>query len=412
MTVQQQPDAYEKLAAQYGTPLYVYRASVIRRQALRLQKAFPDFVLLYSMKCNPLPEICSLLAEMGTGFDCCSGREVLAASETGLAYERIFYSAPGKTRQEIESSLGKSLVFADSWTELELINSICRERGIVLEAGLRVSPAISLGQGTKPAILKAVPDKFGVPEEDLPARAGWLASLKNIRITGLHVYMRSQVLDAETLSSVFSHTAAIARLLHTNPGFQLRYINFGGGFGIPYQAEEELAIEDIGRACATLAKDLLEICPGVQLFLESGRYLVGQAGSFVSRILDVKECRGTTFVIAEGLLNHFFRPALARLLDDLTESLPAGPKGPCEPLWGGPGILLPKVYGTPAPARPVTLCGTLCTAQDCVAKDIVLPDIVPGNLLVFPNAGAYGAVLSPHDFGFQKECRQMLIADD
>ena len=409
MTAQRQPDTYEELAARHGTPLYVYRASVIRRQALRLQKAFPDFALLYSMKCNPLPGICRLLAGLGFGFDCCSGKEVLAACANDKPYNRIVYSAPGKTRQEISSSLGKSLVFADSWSELELINSICAERGTVLDAGLRVSPAISLGQGTRPAILNAVPDKFGVPEEDLPARARWLASLKNIRLTGLHVYMRSQVLDAETLSSVFSHTAAIVRLLHTEPGFQLRYINFGGGFGIPYQAEEELSLEDTGRTCSALAKDLLKLCPGVQLFLESGRYLVGQAGSFVSRILDVKECRGTTFVIAEGLLNHFFRPALARLMDDFTEDMPAAAKGPCEPLWGGPGILLPKVYGTPAPARPVTLCGTLCTAQDCVARDIVLPDIVPGNLLVFPNAGAYSAVLSPHDFGFQKECRQVLI---
>ena len=409
MTAQRQPDTYEELAARHGTPLYVYRASVIRRQALRLQKAFPDFALLYSMKCNPLPGICRLLAGLGFGFDCCSGKEVLATCGTGKPYNRIVYSAPGKTRQEISSSLGKSLVFADSWSELELINSICAERGTVLDAGLRVSPAISLGQGTRPAILNAVPDKFGVPEEDLPTRARWIASLKNIRLTGLHVYMRSQVLDAETLSSVFSHTAAIARLLHTEPGFQLRYINFGGGFGIPYQAEEELSLEETGRTYSALAKDLLKLCPGVQLFLESGRYLVGQAGSFVSRILDVKECRGTTFVIAEGLLNHFFRPALARLMDDFTEDMPAAAKGPCEPLWGGPGILLPKVYGTPAPARPVTLCGTLCTAQDCVARDVVLPDIVPGNLLVFPNAGAYSAVLSPHDFGFQKECRQVLI---
>lgn len=243
MTQQGQPDICEALAARYGTPLYVYRASVIRRQALRLQRAFPDFALLYSMKCNPLPGICSLLAELGTGFDCCSGREVLAASETGLPCDRIFYSAPGKTRQEIISSLGKSIVFADSWSELELINSIGAARGIVIEAGLRVSPAISLGMGTKPAVLNAMPDKFGVPEEDLPARSEWLASLKNIRLAGLHVYMRSQVLDAGALSAVFAHTAAIARLLHACPGFTLRYVNFGGGFGIPCQGEEELPLK-------------------------------------------------------------------------------------------------------------------------------------------------------------------------
>ena len=143
MTAQRQPDTYEELAARHGTPLYVYRASVIRRQALRLQKAFPDFALLYSMKCNPLPGICRLLAGLGFGFDCCSGKEVLAACGTGKPYNRIVYSAPGKTRQEISSSLGKSLVFADSWSELELINSICAERGTVLDAGLRVSPAIA-----------------------------------------------------------------------------------------------------------------------------------------------------------------------------------------------------------------------------------------------------------------------------
>ena len=134
--------------------------------------------------------------------------------------------------------------------------------------------------------------------------------------------------------------------------------------------------------------------------------LVGKAGIFATRIVDVKRSRGKTFVIAAGLLNHFLRPAIAGLLAALP--LERAYDGPCEPLWSGRGTVAPKAFGRPAPARTVTVCGNLCTAMDTVARDIVLENAVVGNVLVFENAGAYAAALSPHDFSGRPGVKEIL----
>ena len=144
----------------------------------------------------------------------------------------------------------------------------------------------------------------------------------------------------------------------------------------------------------------------VRRYMESGRFLVGKAGIFATRIVDVKRSRGKTFVIAAGLLNHFLRPAIAGLLAALP--LERAYDGPCEPLWSGRGTVAPKAFGRPAPARTVTVCGNLCTAMDTVARDIVLENAVVGNVLVFENAGAYAAALSPHDFSGRPGVKEIL----
>ena len=133
---------------------------------------------------------------------------------------------------------------------------------------------------------------------------------------------------------------------------------------------------------------------------------MGDAGVFVTRIVDIKRSRGKTFVIAAGLLNHFLRPAIAGLF----EALPLEPTyaGPCEPLWSGRGTYVPKALGLPAPAEIVTICGNLCTGMDTVARDVVLENAVVGNMLIFENAGAYAAALSPHGFSSHPEAREFL----
>ena len=403
-----QPD-FAALAEQHGTPLFVYRKSVLKRQADALASAFPGCLPLYSMKCNPHPDLCRFFADRGFGMDTCSGQETLFAKSLGLAPDHICYSAPGKTREDIEACLGCCRLVADSWSELELIDAVCRDRGIQLEAGLRISPAIRFGAGLYPDILPAAPDKFGVPEEEIDDRAAWLASLANVRVAHLHTYVRSQVLSAQALGACFAHAADIALHWH-GLGLPLSSLNLGGGFGIPCRQEEPLDLAEVGRTVGQLKARLSSNIPNLAVLIESGRFLAGEAGFFVSRILDVKQSRGTTYAVCEGMLNHFLRPPLARLISSLQKALSGGEPfpGPCEPLWSGPGTSLPFAVGKSCPAQRVTVCGSLCTVQDTAAEDVELANIAPGNLLVFPNAGAYAAALSPHGFGFQKGCAEVL----
>ena len=182
------------------------------------------------------------------------------------------------------------------------------------------------------------------------------------------------------------------------------------GLGIPYAEEmQPLDLERLHRHVAGLMRTIPQSGPApVRLYMESGRFLVGKAGVFVTRIVDVKHSRGRTFVIAAGLLNHFLRPAIAGLMDALP--LERTYAGPCEPLWSGCNTVVPKAWGRPAPARTVTVCGNLCTAMDTVAHGIPLENAVVGNLLVFENAGAYAAALSPHGFSSQPGAKEILWA--
>lgn len=271
-------------------------------------------------------------------------------------------------------------------------------------------PDISYGPGSCPAVCPGLPDKFGEDEEDLPAHGDFLRGLKYARPVGIHVYTRSQVLSAGALGVCFEHVARLARGWKRDLGLPLEFVNFGGGLGIPYAEEmQPLDLERLHRHVAGLMRTIPQSGPApVRLYMESGRFLVGKAGVFVTRIVDVKHSRGRTFVIAAGLLNHFLRPAIAGLMDALP--LERTYAGPCEPLWSGCNTVVPKAWGRPAPARTVTVCGNLCTAMDTVAHGIPLENAVVGNLLVFENAGAYAAALSPHGFSSQPGAKEILWA--
>ncbi|MSS26993.1 diaminopimelate decarboxylase [Desulfovibrio sp. PG-178-WT-4] len=401
------PDV-EALLKRHGFPLYIYARGVISGQIARLKDVFSGFDILYSMKCNHNDAVCRHITADGIGIDAASRNEVLAARVLGVPRDKILFSAPGKSDEDLAETLDDCLIIADSYNELRRIDALCAGRGIVRPVGLRVSPAIAYGPGLCPAVCPGLPDKFGEDEEELPAYGDFLRGLKHARPAGIHIHVRSQVLSAEALGACFEHAARLARVWNRDLGLPLEFVNFGGGLGIPYV--EDAPSLDLAALRGYLA-GLLRTPPRdgdapVRRYMESGRFLVGKAGIFATRIVDVKRSRGKTFVIAAGLLNHFLRPAIAGLLAALP--LERAYDGPCEPLWSGRGTVAPKAFGRPAPARTVTVCGNLCTAMDTVARDIVLENAVVGNVLVFENAGAYAAALSPHDFSGRPGVKEIL----
>lgn len=387
---------FSRLAEQYGYPFYLYDEAVLTEQLTLLRSTFPDFTLLYSVKTNPHDAICRFMAANGCGADAASSQEVRLALKAGIAPEQIWYSAPGKTREQLADALGKSVITADSYTELARLDQLAGEAGLAapLPVGLRINPDMAFGPGEFPELCKGVSMKFGVDEESLAGNAAVFASLRHIRVAGIHVYLRSQILNHVSLAASFEKIFKLAAHCRDTFGWDMNFINFGGGLGIP-TSDDTLDIETLQQEVRRLVAAYSPSLPGCSLLLESGRFLVSRAGTFITRIEDIKVSRGTTYVIAPGSLNGFLRPPLMNLL----AGLPFPVQGPFEPLYTNAAIhrvsLPEKISGTP---RKVTVCGNLCTGLDVLARDILLPEPEIGDILSVANAGAYAATLSPFTF--------------
>lgn len=391
---------YSDLVNAHGYPLYVYEETSLATQLGLLRKSLPDFTVLYSVKTCPHPAICRFMAENGVGADAASGYEVQRALKAGIVPERILYSAPGKSMKDLEGSLGKCLIIADSYLELsrlDLVSEGLAAGNSKLRVGLRINPDMSFGIGEYPAPGPGVASKFGVDEESLAEQTSFFRSLHHIRPVGIHVFLRSQVLNHTAIASSFEKAFSIALFCRETLGWEISFINFGGGFGIHSALSlGGLNMDALAAEIGNLVKAYKPRLPGAEFFLESGRFLVGQAGTFVTRIEDIKESRGKTFVIAPGCLNGFLRPAVAELL----AGLPCEAKGPLEPLFSNRATHQVKLSENQDGAlKSVTVCGNLCTALDAVAKDVMLPSPKVGDILTISNAGAYGASLSPFAFG-------------
>jgi diaminopimelate decarboxylase len=395
-------ESWVDLAAKHGCPFYLYDETGLAAQLSRLRAALPDFDVLYSVKTNPHPAVCRFLSGAGAGVDAASAGEVEHALVVGFPADRIYYSAPGKSEKDLHAAFGSCVLIADSYPELERINSLAAEVGRVESVGLRINPDFAFGPGPCPELRPGAASKFGVDEEGLAARKEFIASLKNVRLCGFHIFLRSQVLSHSVLLAYCRHIFSLARTWVGLFGQGLDFINFGGGFGVASgEWKTPLDLDCFGMELKKLVAEQKTFLPAeVGLFIESGRFLVAEAGTFITRIEDVKESRGTCFAIVPGALNGFLRPAVMTLLG----GLPTEVNGPLEPLYSNSSthhISLPG--GAGRPEKRVSVVGNLCTSLDLIAKDVLLPEPRVGDILLVSQAGAYGATLSPWAFaGFPR----------
>ena len=315
-------ESYSQLARQYGYPFYLYEEERIAEQLSLLRRTFPDFRVLYSIKTNPHPAVCAFLAEQGTGADAASSHEVQKALDAGFSPDAIYYSAPGKTPGQLADAFGKCMMIADSYQELARLDQLAGERaggaGGTIPVGLRVNPDFSFGPGEFPDVGPGISSKFGVDEESLLQHMDFFNSLKHIRPAGIHVFLRSQVLSHASIAASFEAAFRTARLCREKLGWDVRFINFGGGIGISSSAEPGLDTDALRSAVAALVSHYKERLPSCRLILESGRFLVGKAGTFVSKIEDIKESRGIVYAIMPGGLSGFLRPSVSSLLQGIS----------------------------------------------------------------------------------------------
>lgn len=391
--IQREFKIFNGLMQTYQRPFYFYSEKIIEQQVKKLVEKLPHFEFLYSVKTNPLSQILKFVASHNFGADAASSEEVMIAYRTGLPYDKILYSSPGKTRKDIEITLDKAIIIADSYHELTLLNEIAAQRNVAIKVGLRINPDYTMDKGGGES------SKFGVDEESLQENSRFFSTLTNLVLVGIHVHLRSQVLDVDQLTEYYDKIFKLAVFCQETLGWSLEFINFGGGLGIVYSLinDKPLELNQLNVNCQNLI-DRYGDRIKARLIIETGRYVICDAGQYVSRIVDIKTSRGVKYLIIENGLNGFMRPSVSELL------VAYAPKGEkmrgSEPLFSAPDAFefsLPGREG--GRLERVHVVGNLCTAADVMVKNMLLPEAEIGDLFVVSKAGSYAYSLSPLLFG-------------
>lgn len=375
------------------TPLFAYDMGIVEAQVRRFRTAMPQALHLhYAIKANPYAP---LLARMGTqvdGFDIASGGELDMALSAGMAPDRISFAGPGKRNDELEAA-----IFAGVTINLESEGEGRRALGVADKLGkaprlaVRVNPDFDLkgsgmrmGGGAKP---------FGVDADRAAALArAMIAGGADWR--GWHIFAGSQNLDPLAIIETQTATIALAARLSDDVGASPPLVNLGGGFGLAYfPGDERLDIRPIGVALDSAFAGLPDVLQGSAFAIELGRWLVGEAGVYLTRVVDVKVSQGETFVVVDGGLHHQLA-ASGNFGTVVRRNYP---------------IAVANRFGAAPAAQPVTVVGCLCTPIDRLGDKVALPPVNEGDLIAIFLAGAYGASASPAAFLGHPSPRELLL---
>lgn len=359
------------IAEKKRTPFYLYDLAIVQQKIDAIKTSLPSFNLLFSVKANPNKEIICFLLSKGVGFDVASVNELLLVSSLGAKPSNIYYSAPGKTESDISGSFGKCHIIADSINELFRINNIAKSHSFHLTIGIRLNIENQVIMQSNHEIMSGISTKFGISIEELCSID--FSSLSNISIDGIHIYFGSQILDESIIANNFHIISYTAFLLMAH--YDLKYINYGGGFGVPYLKEEKPL--DLKLLSDSLQQDdsFLEIKKaGVRLNIELGRFLVADSGLFFTRVVDIKTSFGKKYAILDAGMNSFFRPIMTGEFHEVLQHRVE------------PGF------------ENITLVGHLCTPIDTYYDNLRIHPLKIEDIIAFKNAGAYGYSMSLLNF--------------
>lgn len=373
--------ASDLVAAAGGTPAFIYSSDLLRRRASELRAAMPSRLALhFAVKANPFPPVLKVMSELVDGFDIASGGELAIVQAAGIDPSLISFAGPGKRIEELEASIqAGATINLESEGEAQRALAAAERLGITPRLAIRVNPDFDLkGSGMK---MGGGAKQFGLDAERVPALVRKVVAA-GAEWRGFHIFAGSQALDAAAIIETQAQTLKLAARLAQESGVPLPHCNLGGGFGIPYfPGDRPLDIAAIGAALeaefANLPDDLLE----TRFCIELGRYLVGEAGVYLTRIVDRKISHGEVFLIVDGGLHH-----------QLAAS-------------GNFGTVIRRNYPVAIATRfdtdaeeEVSVVGCLCTPLDRLADKAGLPHADVGNLVAVFCAGAYGATASPANF--------------
>jgi diaminopimelate decarboxylase len=371
-----------------GTPLFVYDSGLVRRQIDRFRAVVPDAALHYAVKANPYSPLLSWIADKIDGFDVASAGELGRVAHLGLP---ITFAGPGKSDQQLETAMRAGVTInLESAGEAERALEIAAGMSRPPKLAVRVNPPFALrGAGMR---MGGLASQFGLDHDRAPALIKRLIAA-GADWRGLHIFTGSQALHADALIEAQTATVALAAEIAEEAGAGPPEVNLGGGFGIPYfSGERPLDVELVAETLGKTLGGRSEILAGAKFAIELGRWLVGEAGVYLTRIVDRKESRGETFLITDGGLQHMLAAS------------------------GNFGQLLRRNYPVAMAGRfgaeaeeDATITGCLCTPLDLLAHDVALPRADVGDLVAIFCAGAYGLSASPQEFLGQPRAREMLV---
>lgn len=367
-----------QLAAEFGTPLWVYSAAKFRHEYQAIREAFAavDPVICYSVKANSNLSLLRLLGEAGSSFDVVSGGELYRVQQAGADTSRVIFAGVGKTDDEIRFALeARILMFnVESEPELDAIARIAAEMGRVAPVALRLNPDIDAHTHAKTTTGKKG-NKFGMDIEKHNALAAKVLADPRLELRGIHMHLGSPILSTEPYRLAAQKAVEVVANLR-QAGHVTNWVNLGGGFGLSYRGEEA---PSPSRYAEVIVPTIREA--GCRLALEPGRSICGNAGILVSRVIYVKCEGGKRFIIQDGAMNDLVRPAM---YDSFHRIWPVQPK------VAAPTDFESEIAG----CEPADVVGPICESGDYLAKGRWLPPVERGDLMCTFSAGAYGTVMS------------------
>ncbi len=374
------------IAAQVGTPAYVYSQATLERHFRAFDRAFADLdhLVCFAVKANTSKAIMALFASLGGGADIVSGGEMQRAIAAGVEPARIVYSGVGKTEAEMEAAIvaGIRLFNLESVQEMEVLDQVAGRLGRKAPVAIRVNPDVDAG--THPKITTGLAkNKFGLTVEDSLALYGRARQAPNLTVKGISCHIGSQLTDTRPFADALERLAALVGRLRED-GFAIEYLDLGGGLGITYHQENPPEPDQYAQALRETVRGL-----GLKLILEPGRVLVGNAGLLLARVLYTKETPVKRFVVVDAAMNDLMRPTL---YDSFHAVWPVSQRP------GGDRVVADVV-------------GPICESGDFLAKDREMDAARRGDLLALMSAGAYGFSMSS-TYNSRPRAAEVLVKGD
>ncbi len=374
------------------TPCFVYSSDMLRARVASLRAVMPDRLSIhYAMKANPFAPVLALMASLVDGIDIASAGELKLATAAGMDPARISFAGPGKRDRDLEAAIAAGVTLnLESEGEADRALAIGQRIGVQPRLAVRVNPDFDLrgsgmrmGGGAKP---------FGIDAERVPALVRHIIAA-GAHWRGFHIFAGSQALDADAIQETQGKTLDLAAQLSDAVGHSPEHLNLGGGMGIPYfPGDVPVDIAKVGAALAERFADLPPVLADTHFAMELGRWLVGEAGVYLTRIVDKKTSHGELYLVTDGGLHH-----------QLAAS-------------GNFGTVVRRNYPVAIasrfdaePAEEANVVGCLCTPLDRLADKALLPEAQVGDLVAVFCAGAYGATASPADFLGHGKAPEILV---
>lgn len=374
------------------TPCFVYSSDMLRARVASLRAAMPDRLSIhYAMKANPFAPVLALMASLVDGIDIASAGELKLATSAGMDPARISFAGPGKRDRDLEAAIAAGVTLnLESEGEATRALSIGERIGVQPRLAVRVNPDFDLrgsgmrmGGGAKP---------FGIDAERVPALVRQIIAA-GAHWRGFHIFAGSQALDADAIQETQGKTLDLAAQLSDAVGHSPEHLNLGGGMGIPYfPGDVPVDIARVGAALAERFADLPPVLADTHFAMELGRWLVGEAGVYLTRIVDKKTSHGELYLVTDGGLHHQLA-ASGNFGTVVRRNYP---------------VAIASRYDAQA-SEEANVVGCLCTPLDRLADKALLPEAQVGDLVAVFCAGAYGATASPADFLGHGKAPELLV---